>query len=896
MWRRFFGRLFGSGPPDVQTGPQDPAPGSTPASAADPTAPGPRPPAAWRRSPPIPTTVQRAGHDLLSVGRLASQVRDQHRSPASLATLGHRVEPRSPGGVVTGLARSITTSAAWVTDAAPVSPAGVGTDDLVWLRPPRPGAGTGPSLPDGSPGPLWPTTRSRDRGDDVPHAPPARATAAPLPGRTAMPRIARAATGRSSAVATTARRPPDMLLRRVAARPTRPDAPGDHQPTTGPAHQDTTSTGDGTRAGSDTPTVARSHDPAGSAAGPGAAAASVSPTSPDTTSTGPTDDVASAFGEAAPQGVARAGSSVDDERTVAPTLGANEPAGHAPLVGPTLQRAPDPEAGPSPVPNRPSTGLGRPVARLPETAHPIGQRPAPAVTGSGRRAAISHGVQRLLATRTDPPAPIAEPQQSRAGAPVADLPIARARPLPAAPAISRAREALMLAGATGRSADSPPSASPPAAASTAPLARMLAEEPAAAGTDAWPGPTVGTDAGVRPPIARTAPRRPTPARPETLAPPPTDSAPSAPLVGLGDPLVQGGGVDRSDLLVTDADQSPGDSGPAEGVAAPGPPQISRTAVPVRWDPARVDDVPLPFDGRSVDDSPIGEPTPHEPVTGPTTASPSTDVAVPSGRMLGARRSRPGTTPGPSVDTVSPIARSASATPSSASPDSVQRLPGRPPLAAAVRAGVGDRRSPLAPASQVHDGVSPAAKDAEAGAVRARPVTAAAPVGPGIARHLDSADTTAEFDGAGPVASVAVRPRGGHDDTAAVLRPVHRPTVARASNGRAPLPVVRPPEQADRAVASHATTHAHVTAATGSTTGAPVARRSDGPSSPIPVGSDGPTTVARAPDLADEGPATDVTNEQPEDDDFRDLYDRIRDELRWELRTQRERVGLLSDPQ
>ncbi|MBW3578944.1 MAG: hypothetical protein KY462_14625 [Actinobacteria bacterium] len=43
------------------------------------------------------------------------------------------------------------------------------------------------------------------------------------------------------------------------------------------------------------------------------------------------------------------------------------------------------------------------------------------------------------------------------------------------------------------------------------------------------------------------------------------------------------------------------------------------------------------------------------------------------------------------------------------------------------------------------------------------------------------------------------------------------------------------------------------------------------------------------------PDGEENNEVALDRIFHELYPRVRDELRWELRVQRERVGLLSDP-
>lgn len=63
----------------------------------------------------------------------------------------------------------------------------------------------------------------------------------------------------------------------------------------------------------------------------------------------------------------------------------------------------------------------------------------------------------------------------------------------------------------------------------------------------------------------------------------------------------------------------------------------------------------------------------------------------------------------------------------------------------------------------------------------------------------------------------------------------------------------------------------------------------------------PSTVARqASTSTDTGSAPAATSADGQDSAdadrlFRELYPRVRDELRWELRAQRERAGLLADP-
>ncbi|MDX1620634.1 MAG: hypothetical protein R3320_06575 [Nitriliruptorales bacterium] len=62
----------------------------------------------------------------------------------------------------------------------------------------------------------------------------------------------------------------------------------------------------------------------------------------------------------------------------------------------------------------------------------------------------------------------------------------------------------------------------------------------------------------------------------------------------------------------------------------------------------------------------------------------------------------------------------------------------------------------------------------------------------------------------------------------------------------------------------------------------------------------PTTGASSPPADEATAATAAGPESPAepadvDGLFRELYPRVRDELRWELRVQRERAGLLSDP-
>lgn len=80
-------------------------------------------------------------------------------------------------------------------------------------------------------------------------------------------------------------------------------------------------------------------------------------------------------------------------------------------------------------------------------------------------------------------------------------------------------------------------------------------------------------------------------------------------------------------------------------------------------------------------------------------------------------------------------------------------------------------------------------------------------------------------------------------------------------------------QRDRDERPRDTTSAH--------TELPPIQRREAPAAPIATG----------PEVEPGGGGGDVDREEL----FRELYPRVRDELRWELRVQRERAGLLADP-
>lgn len=480
-----------------------------------------RPRGEWQELAPLRTPRHRRPVEVSRVTGFAQGLQAQHRSPGSLAPLGHQVTKAAPQGVATGIARAVTTT---VERAAASSGAGTTSSavDMPLRRPRAEPPHRGPSQSPVST-PATPETPPAPTG-----GPPA---GAPEPASTSS-EPAHAPSDQTSAATDPGQRPPSRptLAGRPPIRVLR--ATDDEAATAAVAR---------TRAAMprDLP-LRRLGSPS---------EASAAATSPGARPGGDHEDAPAVAGDAADERRDQQDAGATSER---PTVGSSSIVVGADAPPDAIR--PDAETARGADGRQEPTGIGEPLRSLPPSARPAGSgqaRVGRSVTGRGRREAVSRGLQRW-ATSPEPAEEAASPGGSGPGSGEAATTSGRPRRRqPAGPPVVAAS-----LPAVHRTVEDPPGPVAPTVGST-PLVER----------DDPPGPRREPDRDQGPVEAAPVPVRWRDVAPVTGTdtPAPAGSAPGT----SGGPAERGGSPRGSPAVMRAARATPTTAGPTPAGPTPG---------------------------------------------------------------------------------------------------------------------------------------------------------------------------------------------------------------------------------------------------------------------------------------------------------------------------------------